>query len=157
MDKPGSWPQTPRLIIEDPALQTPAQKVLYGTLTVVFWALWIYLWLPLITLAGWTFGVFRFIDIMVVEQGLIALRHVMIFYLITVAAMGGTLVVWATYNWVRFSGQERRAATITENSGPLVAAAIGQAETNVLRWQHAKILLVSHLPDGKIESVKILG
>jgi biofilm PGA synthesis protein PgaD len=154
MEKSRPRPASPELIIEDPKLQTKGQKVLYGTLTLVFWALWIYLWLPLITLAGWSFGVFRFVDEMFVAAGLEALRDVLVLYMITIAIMGGALILWATYNWVRFSGRERRTTQTSEHSSGIVAQALGKRETTVLLWQNDRRLEVTHHPDGRIATVK---
>lgn len=143
----------PDLIIKNPALQSTGQKVLYGTITIAFWALWFYLWLPLIMLAGWGFGLHQFFDIMVVQRGLDSLREVLVFYLITIAVMGGALILWATYNWLRFSGKERRNAKQDEHSSPHVAKALGTRESVVLIWQNQKTLRVSHHPDGRISTV----
>lgn len=154
MEQPRPRPASPDLIIENPALQSTGQKVLYGTLTVVFWAIWIYLWLPLITLAGWSFGLFRFMDIMVVRDGLTALRGVLMFYLFVVAVMGGSLILWALYNRIRFSGRERRTSRRDEHSSPHIARALGKRESVVLIWQNQKTLRVSHHPDGRIALVE---
>lgn len=154
MDKPRPRPAPADLIIEDPALQSTGQKVLYGTLTLAFWALWFYLWLPLITLVGWSLGVFQFVDIMVVREGFDALRGVLWIYLIIIAAMGGALIAWALYNRLRFSGRERRTARGDEHSSPHVARALGKRESVVLIWQNQKTLRVSHHPDGSIAVVE---
>lgn len=154
MEKPGPRPATPDLIIEDPGLQSTGQKVLYGTLTVVFWALWIYLWLPLITLLGWSFGVVRFVDIMMVHEGLAALGKVLWIYLLVIAVLGGGLILWALYNWLRFAGKERRTSHHEEHSSPHLAKALGKRESVVLIWQNQKTLRVSHHPDGRIAVVE---
>lgn len=154
MEEPGPRPAPPDLIIEDPALQSTGQKVLYGTLTVVFWALWIYLWLPLVTLAGWGLGLFQFVDVMGVRDGLRALGQLLWIYLLVIAVMGGALILWANYNRLRFAGRERRTSRLAEHSSPHVARALGKRETVVLLWQNQKTLRVSHHGDGRIALVE---
>ncbi|HZP87726.1 MAG TPA: poly-beta-1,6-N-acetyl-D-glucosamine biosynthesis protein PgaD [Burkholderiales bacterium] len=156
MDEPGSRTAPSELIIEDPELQTTGQKVLYATLTVVFWAVWIYLWLPLITLAGWAFGVQRFVDVMLVQDGWVTLRDVLAFYLITIAIMGGTLIVWATYNRVRFTGRERRVSTVAEPSSVRLAKTLGAPESTVRGWQTEKCLCVTHDAQGRIGTIETM-
>lgn len=156
MDEPRPRTAPADLIIEDPKLQTLGQKTLYGLLTVVFWALWIYLWLPLITLLAWAFGISRFVDIMVVGQGFEALKEVIVVYFIVIAVMGGALVLWALYNRIRFSGRERRTNTTAPASSAIVARNLRQRETTVLIWQHQKNLRVSHDQAGHIERVQVV-
>ena len=45
------------LIISHPERQSRTQHALFSTLTVSIWALWIYLWLPLITSILWIVGI----------------------------------------------------------------------------------------------------
>jgi len=157
MEKPGPRIAPAELIIEDPKLQTTGQKVLYGMLTLVFWMVWIYLWLPLITVAAWAFGVHRFVDFLLVEEGLAALNRVLHFYLIVIAVMGGTLLAWANYNRLRFTGRERRKAVPVQRSSALLAQALGRRESAALVWQHHKSLWVTHHPDGRIALVEQMG
>ena len=157
MEKPGPRIAPAELIIEDPKLQTTGQKVLYGMLTLVFWMVWIYLWLPLITVAAWAFGVHRFVDFLLVEEGLAALHRVLHFYLIVIAVMGGTLLAWANYNRLRFTGRERRKAVPVQRSSALLARALGRRESAALVWQHHKSLWVTHHPDGRIALVEQMG
>lgn len=50
---------TRHLIIDRPDLQSWRQRAVFGSLTVMFWMLWLLLWLPLITLLGWLFFGFQ--------------------------------------------------------------------------------------------------
>src|SRR5690606_358984 len=70
MEQPGSGTASPRpLIIERPDLQSRSQRLISTTLTTLFWALWIYLWLPAVALLGWWLGVSRFYEEMVRLEG----------------------------------------------------------------------------------------
>jgi len=154
MEKPGPRTAPPELIIEDPKLQSTGQKVLYGMLTLVFWMIWIYLWLPLITVAAWAFGVHRFVDFLLIEEGIRALNRVIEFYVVVVAVMGGSLLIWANYNRLRFTGRERRKAVAVQRSSALLASALGRRESAALVWQHHKSLWVTHHADGRIALVE---
>ncbi|HEV8078806.1 MAG TPA: poly-beta-1,6-N-acetyl-D-glucosamine biosynthesis protein PgaD, partial [Marinobacter sp.] len=45
------------LIIERPELQTPTRKTLSSVITFLAWTLWIYLWLPLLSIIAWGAGI----------------------------------------------------------------------------------------------------
>lgn len=155
MEKSGSRASPTKLIIEDSELQSPSQRVIYGTLTLLFWAIWIYMWLPLLTIGAWAFGVQRFVDIMIVKEGLTKLANVLTIYLIIIAIMGGALVIWATYNRFRFAGRERRTTQRPlERSSALLAKAFARRESTALIWQHKKTVRVSHHPDGRMAFIE---
>lgn len=97
------------MIIEQ-AKSTPGRlKLLYGMLTVVFWGLWLYLWMPLITFLAWLLGLDAFITHMVNLEGYRGLKQLLAVYGMVIVFLGGSLVVWAIYNLVRFRGKDRRA------------------------------------------------
>ena len=72
------------------------------------WALWIWLFLPVLTIVFWWFeGSVIYQQLVLVEQqastGLSLLNMAFI-----ISALILTLWIWASYNWVRFSGPDRR-------------------------------------------------
>ncbi len=142
-------------LIERPDLQSPRQRQVYGALTLVFWALWVYLWLPLLALLAWSLGVQQAFKYMVVLGGYHEVLQVIGMYSLIVLLLGGGLVLWAAYNIVRFRGDERRAG-----SPPVTPAEIGrdfgQDPRAVALWQREKRLCVSHDADGRIVRVDIL-
>ena len=98
-----------QLIIDKPGLQSARQRVLYGSMTVLFWALWIYLWLPVLAVVGWVLGLRIAYFQMVVLNGYAGLLHLLRFYLTVIAGLGGSLLIWAYYNFFRFRGTNRRS------------------------------------------------
>ncbi len=108
MDKSGSRPQADNLIIDKPDLQTPRQRLMFGVVTIAAWMMWIYLWLPIITLLGWYFGVRRFHDVMITQSGAAHLAQSIGWYALVIVAICASLVGWALFNWARFRGQGRR-------------------------------------------------
>src|ERR1017187_7341901 len=54
---PGNQTEMKDFIIDRPSLQTARQRLIYGSVTLGFWVLWIYLWLPIVGLIGWALGI----------------------------------------------------------------------------------------------------
>jgi biofilm PGA synthesis protein PgaD len=156
MEKPGSRTAARPLIIDRPDLQSTPQRVVSAGLTAFFWAVWAYLWLPVVALLGWAFGISRFYEEMVVEHGGSALLETLGWYALVIALLAGSLVTWATYNLIRFRGKERRSArssaTIDE-----VAAHAGLEPAALQLWQRARVLRVRHDESGRIESVEAIA
>jgi poly-beta-1,6-N-acetyl-D-glucosamine biosynthesis protein PgaD len=98
------------LIIERPDLQPRRERVIYGTITAVAWVLWAYLWLPLVTLVAWYFGVRAFIREVVIPDR-VTLLATGASYLLVIVVLGGALLVWSRYNLRRFGGEDRREAS----------------------------------------------
>jgi biofilm PGA synthesis protein PgaD len=140
------------LIIERPDLQSPSQRVVSTALTLFFWAIWVYLWLPLIGLLGWVFGVDRFYTEMIRLEGYRGVIDLVAFFGLVVTGIVGVLFAWALYNLARFRGRERRRA-----AAPLTLAdfgmAAGVAPGVLSTWQHARMLRVGHGDDGRIVEV----
>lgn len=154
MEKSGPGAVAPRpLIIERPDLQSPPQRLVSAALTTAFWALWAYLWLPVFALLGWAFGATRFYDEMIVRDGDRAVLELIGWYGLFVAALAGSLVCWALYNYLRFHGRERRAAAPVVRVAQVAEYAGVDPET-LLRWQRARVLHVRHDDAGGIASVE---
>lgn len=127
-------------LIRKPQQQPRLQRGLWGMVNVAFWMLMLYLLLPLLTLLLWLLG------IRVAWQQLYEYQdHVDPFLLlaapIILACCALSLIAWAEYNRMRFSGKERRApvpvisqAQIAADlgAGPEVSQAIGQTRSVVL-------------------------
>ncbi len=108
MDKSRSRAAADKLIIDKPELQTPRQRVLFGAATVAAWMMWVYLWLPIITLVGWYFGVRHFHDVMITNSGASHFAQMIGWYALVILVICGSLVCWALYNWARFRDAKRR-------------------------------------------------
>lgn len=96
------------LIIESPDLQTLWMKYSYSVLTLMFWVLWIYLWIPFVSLVAWLMGFHFFYEHMITLGGYKGFLRLLSWYSIGVALMSGTLIGWARYNLYRFRGREKR-------------------------------------------------
>lgn len=140
-------------LIERSDLQSPQQRTLYGALTLMFWALWIYLWLPLLALLAWTLGVQQAYKYMVVLDGYQQLLRLLGIYLLIILLLGGGLVLWASYSIFRFRGVERRSAQ-REVTTSALALHFAQPATEVACWQALKQLHVTHDEAGRITCVE---
>jgi biofilm PGA synthesis protein PgaD len=142
-------------IIERSDLQSPRQRTLYGALTLAFWAFWFYLWLPVLALLAWTLGVQQAFKYMVVLGGYHDVIRLLGLYSLIILLLGGGLVLWASYNIIRFHGVERRTANL-----PITPTEIGrdfgQSPESVARWQSEQRLYVTHDQEGRIARVEIL-
>jgi biofilm PGA synthesis protein PgaD len=140
------------LIIERPERQSSRQRWLYGVMTLGFWLIYIYLWLPLITLAGWTFGVWRGYDILVLAEGFRAFRTLLVWYGLGIGVFTGSLVLWAGYNIVRFRGVDRRQPALPLELGEQ-AAYYGVPAGALAAWRQERILVVCHVGHGRLSVV----
>lgn len=142
-------------LIERSDLQSPHQRTLYGALTLGFWAFWIYLWVPILALLAWLLGFEQAYKYMIVFGGYRDLLRLLGIYALIIVMLGGTLVVWALYNIVRFRGVEKRkaprAVTPTEIGTHFVKDPL-----SVARWQGHQRLYVMHDENGNIATVKAL-
>lgn len=142
-------------LIERSDLQSPRQWRLYGALTLVFWAFWVYLWVPVLALLAWALGLEQAYKYMVVLGGYREVLELLGFYSLVILLLGGGLVLWAVYNIIRFRGVERRTTAL-----PVTPAEIGQAfgqdPKAVAHWQGKQRLYVTHDQEGRIARVEIL-
>ena len=140
------------LIINRPELQSPRQRLIYPIITFVFWVLWVYIWLPLVSLIAWGFGVQLFYDEMILQNGLEAIIELASTYGLVIFILGISLISWALYNWGRFNKKERRSGakrlTIEDQAGYF------QLDAQQLAvWQESKYLVVNYNEQGEIEQV----
>jgi len=156
MEKSGPWHTAMKSpIIERSDLQSPRQRTLSGALTLAFWALWFYLWLPVLALLAWALGVQQAFKYMVVLGGYHEVIRLLGLYSLIILLLGGGLVLWASYNIIRFHGVERRTANLPIT--PIeIGRDFGQDPKSVARWQSEHRLYVTHDQEGRIARVEIL-
>jgi biofilm PGA synthesis protein PgaD len=147
-------------VIQNERRRTPAQRALWSLVTLIAWMLWLYLWLPLITLIAWLAG----LRTAWVELSAESYAHQTSDLL---AILGHALVCglvfagWAYYNQARFAHRTRR------RQGPAAVVLIEEAmaldvdphEAQAMRGQRHSTLvfdrnarpLVRHSSDRKPE------
>lgn len=99
-------PEHPEIIYR-PDLQPPARRALFSGITFVAWLMWFYLFLPLLSVGAWWFGVESFREYMLdpVQSGYLL---TLIGYAAVVAVTALTIIGWSRYNQIRFGGPDRR-------------------------------------------------
>jgi biofilm PGA synthesis protein PgaD len=137
------------LIIDRPNWQTTRQRLVFGSMTAIFWALWIYLWLPLLALIGWALGFKIAYYQMVVKDGYLGLFHLLGLYATVILCLGGALLIWAYYNYFRFRGVERR-----KERPPVLIRDLSEryliAPEVLDVWTHSRRLVMHHSADGQV-------
>jgi biofilm PGA synthesis protein PgaD len=143
------------LVIDTPSLQSLRQKYFSTVITFVFWVVWIFLWTPLVTLLAWFLGIDQVYLQMVELDGYKEVVDDLLLFLQCVAVMGGSLAVWALYNFGRFRNVERRTSLPPVSNAQLSdffhvdAATISQQQT-------VQCLSVSFDGDGNITASREL-
>lgn len=124
-------------IISRPDRVPQAKRTFWGAVTAVFWALYLYLWMPLVTLALWFLGIKKGYAELYLRQNSIEPFLLIALPIMALIAMV-MLVSWAEYNRYRFSGEDRRSAM---DNMPLdaVAQRIGAPIAMVTKLQQARI------------------
>jgi len=142
-----------RIVINRPELQSPLQRATTRGITLVFWVIWIYLWLPLISLVAWWVGIQLFREHMLDNNGYQALFNDMHQYALTIAFIAVVLIGWARYNLLRFRDKNNRKASM--HVDPAIQAEYFKIEAQQLcQWQTAKHLVIHHNNQGDITDVE---
>jgi biofilm PGA synthesis protein PgaD len=98
------------LIIEKPSLSPLPNRIGWAFFTAFFWIVWIYLWMPLITLLLWWFG-FTIFDKYFLHYSLselVELEQLIILYNIVIAVLAVSLLAWAGIEFLRFRHVHQR-------------------------------------------------
>ncbi len=144
------------LVIHNPSLQSLRQKYVSRVLTFVFWLLWFFLWIPLITLIGWVAGIDIFYLEMIELEGYQEVIAEFSLFLLGVTGIGGLLGIWALYNFQRFKNVERRAAINPVNNQQL-AAFFQIGESTLADLQKTRCFSLDFDPEGKIVGHEKIG
>jgi len=95
-------------IIENTLLKTKIRTGTEITITFAAWLLWIYLFMPLLTLFLWLLGI-RFVLMEYFKLSTIeGLVNVIVLYSVIIAFLWIIFEVWSIYNWWLFAGKDRR-------------------------------------------------
>jgi biofilm PGA synthesis protein PgaD len=98
------------LIIERPDLQTRLQRYGYLSVTFIGWVLWLYLFVPLLSLAAWVFGATLVYQTLLQGLSPADLAGLLVRYGGGIAVLVSALFVWAMTSYWRFRGMDRRRA-----------------------------------------------
>lgn len=141
------------MIIENPKLQSKTQRSVWLIVTMILWLAYVYLWLPLISLAAWWFGYTSFKYHMITLNGIYGFKDLLITYALVITMLSGLLLCWAKLEHLRFKDKSRRNA-ILPVSNLALATYFNQTESTLLHMQTKKIVVVNYNQDGKITELR---
>ncbi|MES2547554.1 MAG: poly-beta-1,6-N-acetyl-D-glucosamine biosynthesis protein PgaD [Pseudomonadota bacterium] len=140
------------LIIEKPELQSAMHRYGWGLVTFAFWSIYVYLWLPLITLLAWWAGVYLFNIHMVKLQGYDGLLSKLALYSFVIVSLSALLIGWANIERLRFQGVKRRLGRAEISAGQ-VAHHYKLQESHLVEFRQKKSLEVHFSDEGHIAKI----
>lgn len=132
--------------VEDKLINSPSlrlgsfQRSLFGVMTFLAWSVYIYLWIPLLTLLLWLLG-FRTTYLQIYLQQQVV--NLWLIGVLALFALGCALLLlgWAEYNRRRFAGLDRRGRQADVDL-PEMAAGLGARTEDVIALQSASIATI---------------
>jgi biofilm PGA synthesis protein PgaD len=143
------------LIIDRPTLLPMSRRLGWGLVTLFFWAVWVYLWTPLLTLAAWGFGFYRVYSEFRWEVEVMELRRLVVIYFLIASALGGSLLLWAFSEYMRFHNKNRRVMPLPTTPRDLAIDA-GLQAGDLVSWQNGRCLVAHHDHHGALLGAEIL-
>lgn len=137
------------LIIERPDLQGWPLVLGSRLITAAMWCLYVYLWLPLLTLLAWAIGIEAAYAQMATLGGYRIAAELWGFFATVILVMGGVLLGWARINFYRFRGPDRRQLPGRTGSARM-AADFGLAPDRLSALQTCRRARLDHHPDGSL-------
>lgn len=134
------------IVIQRPERQTGAQKALFGAVTVVLWVFWACLWLPLITLGAWAYGIRDALAQLHIFDPITDGGDINI-VLIVAFSSAAIFTAWSMYNYARFVGKQKRRGNSPVGVAE-TAATIGASTEDATRLQATRRAVVSVSDEG---------
>ncbi len=129
------------ILIQRPDHQSSVQKAMFGIVTIVAWLFWAFLWLPLITLGAWAFGLRNaWLQLHVLEPA----RKGGDISVVLIAAILCAVIfsAWSGYNHARFAGKQKRLGN-SPVGVEATARKIGASTEDAVRIQAHRRAVVS--------------
>jgi biofilm PGA synthesis protein PgaD len=140
------------LIIERPELQSNAQRYGWSSITFIFWMLYIYLWLPLITLVAWWVGA-KFFNLHIIQlSGYSGLMEKLGLYAAIILAISAILIGWAKIEHLRFKDKPRRKGSVAVTVAE-VAKKYNLQENQLTQLRLEKSVVVHFSDKGAISQI----
>ncbi|SFS08875.1 poly-beta-1,6-N-acetyl-D-glucosamine biosynthesis protein PgaD [Dyella sp. OK004] len=136
------------ILIQRPERQRPAQRLLFTTATLLAWAVWASLWLPLATLVAWLLGLrISYVEMVVREhdRGM----NDLLTMLAIACACALAAAAWAGYNRLRYGHLRRRHRGLPADR-TAIASALGVQHVTATWMYTAPHMVLEFLEDGLI-------
>ena len=124
----------------------------YG-LMALGWTLWMLLFMPLLTLLFWWFEGAVFYT-QVVEQTRPLTSISVLKLMVCIGIFISILFVWASYNWVRFHGDDRRKAPKCVTAEDL-AQSFQLQSADIEKLRQAKNITLHYSDDGQLQDYQL--
>lgn len=129
-------------LIERPERQSKGRRNAFGLLTAIAWAIYAYLWLPLVTLLAWWLGVkTAYVELYLREQRIDTFLILVVPLIIVVVAV--LLLGWAEYNRHRFQSKHDRREPMPEVTHAEIAVGMGAPHALADALQQARSVSVA--------------
>ena len=120
--------------IDEPQLLSRVERTRDKTLTALMWVVYGLLWLPLLSLGAWLFGLEMAYDAMVRLGGASTLELTLVDWFYALVIIVATIVAWSLLNRARFRNKTRRArAPLVSDADVCEWFRISAAELEALR------------------------
>ncbi len=136
-------------VIYRPELQSRLQVIGSTSITLGFWFLYAYLWLPLLSFLAWVLEIEFIYQHMVVYEGYRSLLAVVNVYALIIAGISVVISAWATSNYLRFRDLNRRKPKVPVDDRA-VAEFFKVAAKDLAYWKSLKSLVVYHDKQGRV-------
>ena len=130
----------------------PRSRARDTLLTLVMWGVYIYLWIPLITLGAWLVGFDRFYEVMINYGGFEVVMSLLDWYALMILFIAVCIVSWSGINYRRFHDKERRYSALGTETRK-ISEFFGVSETEFERIQSSRRLVIDLDEIGCISNV----
>ena len=123
------------------------------SLQIAGWFIFMWLFMPLLTMFFWWVEgktIYQQMVIQAAPDSQLSLMNM----IIMIAIFTGALLLWATYNWIRFYNRERRSTPLAIGEQQL-ASSFKVNKTDILNMQQAKNLTLYYDNQGNLEFIGI--
>jgi len=142
-----------QLVINNNNLLKPHHRLSAWGITLFFWGALLYLWQPLISMIAWAFNIKLFYNHMVILGGYKTFFSAFIYYSVAIFILGGSLLLWAKVNELRFRGANKRNGGPTQTLAD-VAHKFDTTTDLIEQAQCSKITQVKLGPRGQLCSIQ---
>jgi len=134
--------------IEMPALLTRRERTRDTLFTAFLWMIYVYLWVPLLSLGAWGLGIELAYDIMIRSGGAATLWPALRGYVLVLLAIVCVIVLWSLINRARFRAAPRRRAVVRVTDAEM-ADWFGTTPSTVQMLRASKTVRIDFDPEGR--------
>lgn len=143
------------LIFENRRLAPLPHRIGWTFFTAIFWILWLYLLLPLFTLLLWVLGLASYVEYFgwTVFFEFDRMINTALTYSLVVFILGGSLLLWARVEFMRFRDRARRGIPVAVSSEEIALFTKLPVEKIEL-WKTARRIVIDHDLHGNLHSAQ---